>query len=80
MAAAMAADAEEDEGEDVLELTEELAIPDDDAIGTLSKEWQRTWTATKEDISFAAPPAPEFDPEPEPVFDPEPVMAASAGA
>ena len=75
MAAAMAADAEEDEGEDVLELTEELAIPDDDAMDIV-EGMAEDLDGDEGDISFAAPPAPEFDPEPEPVFDPEPMMAA----
>ncbi|WP_417709426.1 PopZ family protein [Roseibium aggregatum] len=74
MAAAMAADAEEDEGDDVLELTEELAIPEDDAMDMV-EGMAEDLDGDEGDISFAAPPMPEMAFESEPDFDPEPVMA-----
>ncbi|WP_428646585.1 PopZ family protein [Roseibium sp.] len=63
MAAAMAEDAEADEGEDdVLELTEELAVPDDDGM-EMVEGLAEDFDAPEGDVSFAEPPA--FDPEPE---------------
>jgi cell pole-organizing protein PopZ len=73
MAAAMEADAEADasenpeEAEDVLELTEELAVADDalDMVEGLAEDLD----GEAGDLSFAEPP------EPEPLFEPDPSIA-----
>ncbi|MEP3047346.1 MAG: DUF2497 domain-containing protein [Roseibium sp.] len=75
MAAAMAADAAEDDGEDedVLELTEELAVADDgamDIVDGLPDDLDNLET----DVSFASEPEPEPDPEPLFEAEPEPVI------
>jgi len=74
MAAAMEADAEEDESDDVLELTEELAVPDDpmDMVEGLADDLD----GDAGDVSFAEPPTPEREPEAEPDFDPDHLLAA----
>ncbi|MHA7772697.1 PopZ family protein [Roseibium sp. M-1] len=74
MAAAMEADAEDDEGDDVLELTEELAIPDDamDMVEGMADDLE----GDAGDISFAEPPMPEPEPEPAMDFDPDHLLAA----
>jgi len=74
MAAAMEADAEEDESDDVLELTEELAVPDDamDMVEGMADDLE----GDAGDISFAEPPMPDREPEAEPDFDPDHLLAA----
>jgi cell pole-organizing protein PopZ len=76
MAAAMEADAEDDEADDVLELTEELAIPDDamDMVEGMADDLD----GDAGDVSFAEPLMPESEPEAEPEmdFDPDHLLAA----
>ncbi|GAB4533083.1 MAG: hypothetical protein Tsb0019_34770 [Roseibium sp.] len=77
MAAAMEADAEADEAEelddseDVLELTEELAVADDamDMVEGLAEDLD----GEGGDLSFAE--SPVHDPAPEPLFEPDPSIA-----
>ncbi|MEO9525882.1 DUF2497 domain-containing protein [Roseibium sp.] len=78
MAAAMEADAEEDEADeadDVLELTEELAVAEDalDMVEGLAEDLD----GGAGDLSFAEPPAPEPEPEPAPEPEPEPYPESS---
>lgn len=74
MAAAMEADADEDAGEDededVLELTEELAVPDDEAM-EIVEGLSEDFDSPEGDISFAA------EPEPDPVMEPAPIPAST---
>lgn len=74
MAAAMEADAEEDEGDDVLELTEELAVPDDpmDMVEGMADDLD----GDAGDISFTEAPMPDPEPEAQPDFDPDHLLAA----
>ncbi|WP_305985505.1 PopZ family protein [Roseibium sp. MMSF_3544] len=74
MAAAMEADAAEDEGDDdVLELTEELAVSEDDEM-EIVEGLADTFDSPEGDISFAQEPEPEPEPE---IPDPEPIPLAS---
>ncbi|QFT32312.1 hypothetical protein FIV00_17605 [Labrenzia sp. THAF82] len=73
MAAAMEADAAEDEEEeDILELTEELAVPDEmEMVEGLAEDLE----GAEGDLSFAEAPVEDAEPEPEPEAMPEPEMA-----
>ncbi|MBN9670444.1 PopZ family protein [Roseibium aggregatum] len=78
MAAAMAADAVEDEPEDdVLELTEELAVSEDDTM-EMVEGLAESFDSPEGDLSFAEEPEPE--PEPEPAADPADAFAETLAA
>ena len=71
MAAAMAADAAEDEADDdVLELTEELAVSEEDAM-EIVEGLAEDFESPEGDLSFAETPASEPEAEDAPAFEPE---------
>ena len=75
MAAAMAADAAEDEGDDdVLELTDELAVTEDDAIDMVDG-LPDDLEGMDSDVSFAPEPEPVVEAAPEPPPQPAPAPA-----